>query len=280
MSVRNFMLRRVIRLYPLIVLGVVAGTAWFSLFGENFPNGHLWMLAPVLNVLGLPSPIHSGFSFGPFPINPPEWSLFFEMIAYAAFPFLVAKISTRLLVLIASLCAIGFAASDWRYPNAIPFYLLELEAGASFCGGVLLWHLFEKNRLPMWQMPSWTLAVAIMVVCLCPVFLTCVVDYAALLIVFPAVIIFGAAKGRAKANPIEKLLGDLSFPVYILHWPFLMAAHRFIQPKLGAQAAVAGGMILATAFAWMSLRLYDEPLRSWLAGVFLVKQTRPQTSAI
>ena len=275
MSVRNFMLRRVVRLYPLLVLGVVTGTAWFALFGDQFWNRHFGILAASLNLLGLPSPIRSQFSFGPFPVNPPEWSLFFEMLAYVIFPTLVAKFSNRLLISITSTCAVAYAVSDWQYFNAIPYHLVGFEAGASFCGGLLLWRFFEQNRLPswrIWQVPSWTLALAIMAVCLCPLAYTCLVDYAALLIVFPAVIILGAAKGRAAANPVEKLLGDLSFPVYILHWPFLLAAHRFIQPVFGAEAAVAGGMISAIAFAWLALRVYDEPFRSWLVRTLLTKQ--------
>ena len=280
MTFRDFMIRRVIRLYPMIVLGVVVGTTWFCLFGDQFWSGRLWMIAPLFNLLGLPAPLHTKFSFGPFPVNPPEWSLFFEMAAYVMFPILVTRLSTRSLACVAAACAIVFAVADRRWSYGIPLYLIEFEAGASFCGGMLLWQLFEKNHLRIWQVPSWTLALALMIVCACPLSLTCLVDFAALLIVFPAVILLGAAKGRSIANPAAKLLGELSFPVYILHWPVLLMARRFIQPALGAEAAIAGGMFAAIAFAWLALRCYDEPLRSWLVKRLLAQQPRPDHAAL
>jgi peptidoglycan/LPS O-acetylase OafA/YrhL len=60
-----------------------------------------------------------------------------------------------------------------------------------------------------------------------------------------------------------RLLGELSYPLYALHLPILMAAAGAV--KAAGLAPGAWALILVPAIvavAWAALRLYDEPVRA------------------
>ena len=72
---------------------------------------------------------------------------------------------------------------------------------------------------------------------------------------------------------VAKVFGDLSYPLYITHYPLIYiytgwVVDRKIPPEQGA--LVGAGVFVATvAIAWLSLKLWDEPARRWMAGKLL-----------
>ena len=99
--------------------------------------------------------------------------------------------------------------------------------------------------------------------------------YAAL---FPLIVWIGACgEGgtgfTAKAN---RVLGDISYPLYIVHYPIMYIFYAWLIKKefytlqdcIGVAALVVISSIL---LAYLCLKLYDEPVRRWLSRKFLKK---------
>jgi len=64
-------------------------------------------------------------------------------------------------------------------------------------------------------------------------------------------------------------LGNLSYPVYIVHYPFIYIFSAWVvDGKLSFAQAWPVGLLLffgVLALAYLSLRLYDIPVRKWLS---------------
>lgn len=93
--------------------------------------------------------------------------------------------------------------------------------------------------------------------------------------IFP-LIVWLAASGKttdAASTRISRFLGDISCPLYIVHYPLMYAFYRWLikteqytlQETWGVALAVVAGSIV---LAWLSLKLYDRPVRKWLTKVW------------
>jgi peptidoglycan/LPS O-acetylase OafA/YrhL len=95
------------------------------------------------------------------------------------------------------------------------------------------------------------------------------------LFVFPMIIYLGAI-GEVKHRITEKIctfLGDISYPLYITHFPFICMYYAWtynnnITIEQGAPIGVAL-IIGCIAFAYAALKWYDLPVRKWLANKFI-----------
>jgi peptidoglycan/LPS O-acetylase OafA/YrhL len=91
------------------------------------------------------------------------------------------------------------------------------------------------------------------------------------LFVFPFVVALGAGSqitGR-RSMAVCKFLGDISYPLYITHYPLIYVQMSWVakhpQAPLGTHIFVAVSFYaLAIAFAYASLKAFDEPVREWL----------------
>ena len=90
--------------------------------------------------------------------------------------------------------------------------------------------------------------------------------------VFPLIVWLGACGGTGGSctSKVSKVLGDLSYPLYIVHYPIMYIFYAWLIEKkvytlnecLGVAALV---VVSSIVLALLCLKLYDEPVRRWLA---------------
>ena len=103
-------------------------------------------------------------------------------------------------------------------------------------------------------------------------------DAACIIVLFPLIVAAGAG-GKVTdwvSKKVCNFLGDISYPLYITHYPFVYIYTAWVvdtrpawTEALGYGALVYCGSIL---LAWLCLRLYDEPVRGWLKRRFMQRK--------
>jgi len=72
-----------------------------------------------------------------------------------------------------------------------------------------------------------------------------------------------------------KFAGRISYPLYILHYPFLLIYMNFAltrkPPVPMVYLAGTVSFVIVLAVSWLSLKYYDEPVRRWLRSRTLVR---------
>ena len=92
-----------------------------------------------------------------------------------------------------------------------------------------------------------------------------------ILVCFPIIVAIGAGSSvkGGKSEAINKFLGDISYPIYITHYPLIYMqmswAESHKDAPLGMHIFVAVSIFfLAIGLAYAALKLYDLPIREWL----------------
>ena len=247
-----------------------------TLFGQNaMQSGHSMpaaqsVVAILAGLLMLPDP-QSVFLF---PINQPAWSLFFEFLINIVFSAVLVRLSTRSLVIL----TIGFGAAY----IAGTIYRGQMTAGLawdSFGLGLVrvtfpftLGVLFSRLRLSRYEVKSGRamgLIFTLLLILLIPagtVPLTAF-NLIATMMMMPALLWFGIRWQLShRLIGLGAALGDLSYPLYALHFPAMRMASfgakaLHVPPLAFALAFLIGSCIAALAAA----RLVDPPARKLLA---------------
>jgi peptidoglycan/LPS O-acetylase OafA/YrhL len=105
-----------------------------------------------------------------------------------------------------------------------------------------------------------------------------VYNAACILIAFPLIVMMGAGsklKGKKSAK-ICTFLGELSYPIYITHYPILYMQMNWAWNNMDAPVyahIVVGisSVLISIGLAYACLKLYDLPVRKWLTDHWLKK---------
>ena len=99
-------------------------------------------------------------------------------------------------------------------------------------------------------------------------------ELSCIILVFPAIIWFGAAADITNnfTTKLCKFLGDISYPLYIVHYPVMYLFYSWLIDNelytLGATwPVVLLVMAINIALAYACLKLYDEPVRKKLSSI-------------
>ena len=283
MTTRQFLVRRLVRLHPLVVLGAILGL--LSYVGDPFAGNRqhasvlLVVVAFVTAMFALPSaplPNRLGDSH---PLNAPAWTLLQEYLGNLVYALVLRRLGTRALagaaivagvVSAATALSLGSYDTGWGLHN---FWGAPVRLAYPFLTGLLIFRL--RDRLPRWRSGFVPLSLVLALAFIAPVLPDGAVKwngvYQALcvLILFPAIIIAGRHSSEAPVTlRLCRLAGRLSYPLYITHYPFVYLYMNWIATGARATAAtgwVAVGLYVFTiVFALVASRWWDLPIRSAL----------------
>jgi len=297
----DFYKRRLVRLQPMVVMGSVIGAALFYFQSSAaFPlvaTASIWkvLLLMIIGSTLIPVPISMDIRGWQemHPLNGPAWSLFFEYIANILYAVLVRRFSRFLLSIFVSLAGcmmIGYLIygpqgdliGGWSL-NQEQLFIGFTRLLYPFFAGVLLSRMGKliKVKNAFW----WSSALIILVLCIPRigdehhVWQNGMYDAAAVILIFPLIVSIGAGGTlhSLQSARICKFLGDISYPLYITHYPLIYIYTAWVvnnKIPLGAKGLLVGLLLVVTsiALAYGCLKLYDEPVREWLKKKVLIKK--------
>ncbi len=289
-----FLKVRVIRLYPLYFLALLLGVALYG-FRNDFGRhaGEITNLKVLVGfaLLFLPVPPGiigaGGFNF---PLNPPTWSLFFELLANFGHALVLRRRSTRQLAFLVCACCSALVACA-RHAGTIncgvsqdKFLYGLTRIAFSYTAGILLCSCWTRWK-PSWNISPFISAGLLLAVLIGPARASIFYDLAGILLAFPAILYLGASSQPQSwlVRPTH-WMGIASYAIYVLHYPlfqwlfFLQSklhnSHAFPTPLTGILFLCL--LVLSAAAAD---RFYDNPIRRFLTARSLRAHSDPVLQA-
>jgi peptidoglycan/LPS O-acetylase OafA/YrhL len=275
MGIFEFIYLRIVRLYPLFLLGLVLGS-FAAFLNMDIANATLRNIGIDLgfNVFGLPSPTNgdfqaSGYRFL-FPLNIPFWSIFAEFwIANLVYALLTKLAGNRVLAFLVAISCVGLILNEHAVHtidvggNWFVFIGLFPRVGYSFLCGVLISRMVLFR---VWRVPAWCLTIALIAILCLPLEgkSAHLFELTTVIILFPILIYLGTAATEQYPR-IGEVLGDASYPLYAVHFPLLavlrwvITTTHFYHGKILPFCFAAGLLPLAC-----KLGKADTSFRRWL----------------
>ena len=298
LTTKEFFKRRLIRLHPMVIMGVVLGAITYFVQGsERWDGTHVAtsvvMLAMLLNLFLIPAVPGTAVDVRGnnemYPLNGPNWSLFFEYIGNILYALFIRKLSTRWLAVLVALAGIGLASYaigngsgyghlgvGWSLSGTnFPGGMLRLLF--AFSAGLLMSRVFKPVHI---RGAFWLCSLGVIVLLCMPhvggadrLWLNGLYDSVCVILIFPLLVWLGAS-GKATDNGtsrICKFCGDISYPVYVVHYPFMYLFYAWLwggEEKIPFSQAWPAALLVffgSIALTYLILKVYDEPVRRWLA---------------
>lgn len=303
-TMKDFIKRRLIRLHPMVIMGAVVGAITFYIQGSvQWDGTHIGismvMLSLLCTIFFIPAMPGVGYEVRGngemFPLNGPCWSLFFEYIGNILYALFIRRLSNKALTIVVVLLGVALASfaifNVSGYGNIGVGWTLD---GVNFIGGLLrmlfpfsMGMLLSRNFKPMKLRGAFWICTLVMIALFAVPYLEgtesiCtngIYEAFCIIIAFPILLWIGASGTTTdkKSTQICKFLGDISYPIYVIHYPFMYLFYAWLIKNqlftLGETWQVA--LCVYTwniLFAYLCLKLYDEPVRKYLAKRFLNKK--------
>ena len=298
MSMGDFFKRRLVRLHPMIVMGAVIGTVTFLLDGCMKWDGTVTPMSGVALAFFLtccfipawPGAMHEVRGNGEmFPLNGPAWSLFFEYIGNICYALFIRRFSTKALAIWTAILGVIYAwfaifnvsgyesvGVGWTIMDNVNIFGGLLRMMFPFSLGMLLARNFKPTRVRgifwiaiavLFALFSVPFFPSVNGICVNGIFEMCCI-----MLIFPSLVWLGASgvTSDKASTTVCKFLGDLSYPLYIVHYPVMYLFYAWLIKNqlytLGdTWQVVACVYITNVVLAYVALKLYDEPIRKWLA---------------
>jgi len=291
MTTGNFFKRRIIRLQPMVVLGMTLGA-----IGFYFTDSTIWPLIHTIPAWKMLLVMLIGYTILPVPLsldirgwqemhplNSVGWSLFFEYIANILYAIWIRKFTKTALTILVILSAIALAqlaitngdlSGGWTL-NAEQVRIGLTRTMFPFFAGLLLSRVSRPKRIKnafLWC------SVLIAIVLYMPriggaqnLWMNGIYESVCIIIVFPLIVYLGASGViiNAKEQQLCKFLGDISYPLYLVHYPLVyfyvawISAHKGISLE-NAWPNALFILLSSILLAYAALNWYDKPLRKWL----------------
>lgn len=293
-----FIIRRLIRLYPLL------------LFTLLYFVGFAALETMICKVVGRPSPVLwdpaswsalaaqafmvNAWLHSPSAWNVASWSISAEVAAYLLFPFAVALLSRFFWAGVATMLACSLAFYIYVALTTGSLDIIAGLAPARAIAGFLLGMLIFRARTLIAEIPLPALC-CVQTVAVSALLLTLCVKINDVWVMAPIIAL--VATTQHDRGPLSYLLkhrvlqwlGKISYSVYLNHicvgtllWiPFLAIAKRILKDPTLIRACWIGtdiiSVLIVSHYTW---RLVEVPARTWLTRAVLGSNRRPRDAAV
>ena len=318
MSYWDFYKRRLIRLHPMVIAGSIVGLCYYF-YGEG-PScpfiqdvkPYYYFLTIIMNFLMIPTPVEMDIrGWGETnSFNGPNWTLTYEYLINILYSLVFRRLHTiiiGILCLLSALLTVNLAlnfdvfnvmkeriSNKYTMIGGWSLTSCELCVGFTrlfypFFAGYLVYRLNLKIKLPY----SFFICSFLLIFFLCfiriggddhPIF-NGIYEAFVIIVIFPIVIMIGAGDDTKNEIiiKISKFLGEISYPIYITHYPIIYANSAWIDfhknDSLFNKIMMSIGSFFIMLFnAYCLIELYDKPVRKWLSDRYIVKKLKQEES--
>ena len=300
MSTWQFFKRRLIRLHPMLVMGAIIGTMAFAFVGFEKWDGTIapmgWVMTAMLLTIfmipavpGVPYEVRGNGEM--YPLNGPAWSLFFEYIGNILYALIIRRLSTKMLAI---LTVISGCLHAWFFVGNISGYDMvgvgwtidEINFWGGlvrmlfpFTIGMLLARIFKPRKI---KGAFWICSIMLIALFSVPyipsagnISINSLYEVVCIATIFPFIVWVGACGiSSGKTAKINRQLGEISYPLYIVHYPIMYIFYAWLIEKkyYTLQDCWEVALIVVVSsilLAFICLKLYDEPVRRWLSRKFI-----------
>lgn len=291
MTIGGFFKTRLIRLQPMVVMGMIVGAVLFyfqdsATLYPGISEVPLWQVIAIMLIGFIMIPVPPSMDIRGwvemYPLNGPGWSLFFEYIANILYALFVKNFSNKVLsifVFLSGCFLIHLAITNGDVIGGWSLSAAQLHIGFArvlfpFFGGLLVYRMAKLTTI---KNAFWLCSLLIVIVLSIPrigtaesIWMNGIYESLVILFIFPLIVWMGAS-GELKddySKKVCKFLGDISYPIYITHYPLIYWYMAWVYDnKVSIGDSFPYSFLVffgSIAIAYACLKLYDEPVRKWL----------------
>jgi peptidoglycan/LPS O-acetylase OafA/YrhL len=290
----GFVKTRIIRLYPLYLVGLLAGVIMAAASMLADPHS-FWTPMKVVECVAvglLMIPRFPGLDINGTTLNGPIWTLLYELIANFVYAVAIRLLTTWVLLGIVVVCGAGVIFAEFHYGTLDVGYNLTdqwaalTRVGFSFFAGVLIYRWFGTREFKsVWAAWACVTVLGLALAIHLPGGLIPVYEIGMVLVGMPLIAI---AAGHFEPDPLSgrlfSFVGLISYGVYIVHQPLgnlaVMELRRFGPIPSGLSGVLYGLVFMAflVLLNWALDVFYDAPVRRVLRAIFMPARPAPATA--
>lgn len=268
----EFVKIRLIRLYPLYILGLLIACVLPVL--QIIHGGGQWTALRLAEQVGLDLFMLGGV------LNTPTWTLAPELLANLLYGVFIKRLTAPILIGITIIGAVILTYWERQYQTVnagwAHHYLPAISrATFSFFFGVLLQKVIgDRRKVRNWVAWGSLVAAGALLAFYPPKAEQQYYELALVLVAFPALVAVACmSEPGPKSGRVFRFLGLVSYAVYALHEPIAAVIRHILSRVAHLDEATAhavagfGFMAAIVLIAWLADEFYDAPVRRWLARI-------------